>query len=390
MRHSDIALRMLKARVKLLLDQPFFGQIIMHLELQPADDWCKTAATNGKYFWYNTDFINSLNDNELLFLHGHEVLHVVLDHLGRRAQRDEAIWNHAADALINYILVKAKIGSMPKVGIYDPRYTDAMSVEQIYDDLLRGGVPIRKPLDQHLDDAIMTQGEPIDGADRPLSPSTSPEELAEIRETMRSVIMQAQTSDPGRMPVGLRRLVERILASRINWRQMLASTLRSTIKHDYTYTRLSRRTWSSGLILPGADVTERVEVTAFIDGSGSTTSQMLSDFLRECRGIMRTFRDFELRVATFDTEVYNVEVFTPTNAHMIDQYEIFGGGGTRPSCCWDYLRTHRIKPDRLIVFTDGKVGNDWGEAGYADTLFIVHGDANAVAPHGRTVVYEPP
>jgi predicted metal-dependent peptidase len=181
-------------------------------------------------------------------------------------------------------------------------------------------------------------------------------------------------------------LLNQLLKPKINWRQMLAITLRSAIKYDYTFTRLSRRSWSSGLILPGQNVTEKVSAVAALDGSASTTQEMITEFLSECRGVMQSFRDYELTVLTFDTEVYGVKTFTPYNMNEINSYKFTGGGGTRPSCVWDYLKENKIKPDRLLLFTDGEVGGDWGEKDYCSTLFVVHSNP-VVAPYGRTCAY---
>jgi predicted metal-dependent peptidase len=153
---------------------------------------------------------------------------------------------------------------------------------------------------------------------------------------------------------------------------------------------MSRRFWSSGLVLPGSDVLDRIEVVACLDGSGSTTPEMIRDFLSECQGIMSMFRDFKLTVMTFDTEVYNVVEFTPDNADEIADYKFYGDGGTAPSCCWNYMREHDIVPDQLLVFTDGLIERlEWGQEDYADTLFVIHSNPNINAPYGATVHYEP-
>ena len=71
------------ARVSLLIKQPFFGNMATRLPLVNADDWLPTAATDGRYFYYNSKFINMLKKKEIEFLFGHEVLHNVYEHLGR-------------------------------------------------------------------------------------------------------------------------------------------------------------------------------------------------------------------------------------------------------------------------------------------------------------------
>jgi predicted metal-dependent peptidase len=45
---------------------------------------------------------------KLNFLFGHEVLHCVYDHFGRRGDRDPKIWNIANDFCVNADLVEAQ------------------------------------------------------------------------------------------------------------------------------------------------------------------------------------------------------------------------------------------------------------------------------------------
>jgi len=97
--------RLITARVQLLLKNGFFGNLATRLQLQEASSWCPTAATDGRFFFYNTEFINSLDDDELIFLMGHEVLHNVYDHMDRRGNRDPRLWNIANDYVVNMDLV---------------------------------------------------------------------------------------------------------------------------------------------------------------------------------------------------------------------------------------------------------------------------------------------
>lgn len=66
-----------RARISLLLQQPFWGTLATRLILRDATDeeWCHTAATDGRYFYYNRNFIKKLNKQEVIFLVAHEVEH---------------------------------------------------------------------------------------------------------------------------------------------------------------------------------------------------------------------------------------------------------------------------------------------------------------------------
>ena len=75
---------LIRARVKLLISAPFFGTIATRLKFIDASKWCPTAATDGKNFYYNKDFVAALqakNEGQVEFLVGHESLHCVYDQL---------------------------------------------------------------------------------------------------------------------------------------------------------------------------------------------------------------------------------------------------------------------------------------------------------------------
>ena len=134
---------LITARVGMLLRASFFGNLATRLKLINADEWCATAATDGRNFYYNTRFIKMLRPKEVEFLFGHEVLHVVYDHFGRRGERDPQLSNIAADYCVNGDLKKHRIGefvtSVPC--LYEPKY-DGWSYEEVYDDLYKNAKKI--------------------------------------------------------------------------------------------------------------------------------------------------------------------------------------------------------------------------------------------------------
>lgn len=399
------------ARVKMLFEMPFFGNLAVRLKLVDASGWCQTAATDGRHLYYNREFIKSLTKPQLLFLIAHEVLHVVYDHFGRRQGRDPKLWNMANDYIVNYTLVNERIGQMPEVGLYDKRYTDEMASEEVYELLKKNSVTIKMPLDVHLElgnDNDDGSGEgnggkevsvTVHGKDGP--PKLTEEDLQRIRaEVKAAVIQSAQQVGAGNVPAGVRRMIDELINPKLDWRTLLDAHIRSSVKDDYAMHRLSRRTLSLRHsyrsknigrpypILPAQDYMDTVEVACCIDTSGSMTQEMLRDFLSEVKGIMQTFRDFKLQLWTFDTEIYEFREFTGQNIDEIDEYPMKGGGGTMFECNWEFMKRDGIEPARLVVFTDGYPCGTWGDENYCDTLFVVHGNTSITAPFGMTAYYE--
>ena len=110
--NAEIEDRLIAARISMLLHCPFYGTLACRLEMRDATEWCPTAATDGKYLYYNAKFVNMLSISKLVFLIAHEVLHNVYDHMGRRGDRHPRLWNIANDFCVNGDLVEGNVGAM--------------------------------------------------------------------------------------------------------------------------------------------------------------------------------------------------------------------------------------------------------------------------------------
>lgn len=376
-----------QARISLLLQQPFWGTLATRLILRDAtdEDWCPTAATDGRNFYYNRNFIMKLNKQETIFLVAHEVEHCVYDHMSRRGSRKPKLWNAAADFVINYELHENGVGKLPDPktsgvqACFDPKYA-GMFAEEVYEKLLNDpNAPKFPEFDVHI--------EPGDGKGDPMTD----EERAVLGDEIRNAVMQAaKAAGAGKTPAGVKRMLKELLEPQMDWREMLNMKIQSTIRSNFTWQRCSRKTQAYGIYLPAMDVDTRVEAAVAIDTSGSMTEGMLRDLLSEVKGIMQQFTDFKLKVWCFDTKVHNEQMFTPENLDDIDTYEIKGGGGTDFMCNWEYMKENEIMPERFIMMTDGYPYGSWGDQDWCDTLFLIHGNPQhtLVAPFGTTVYYD--
>lgn len=382
-----VAEQLIHARISLLLQQPFWGTLATRLIMKDATDegWCPTAATDGRYFYYNRDFISKLNKQECIFLVAHETEHVVYDHMGRRGGRKPKLWNAAADYVINYELYEHNVGKLPDPktsgvqACFDAKYK-GMCAEEVYDLLLADPDANFPEFDVHL--------EPGDGKGEPMTE----EERRVLSDEIRAAVMQAaKAAGAGSVPAGIKRMLKDLTEPQMDWREILNMKIQSMIKNDFTWSRCSRKSQSSGIYLPGTKEDVRVEAAVAIDCSGSMSEEMLRDLLSEVKGIMEQFPDFKLRVWCFDTRVYNEVVFTPDNLDEIDDYNIKGGGGTDFMCNWDYMKANDIVPERFLMFTDGfNCSSVWGDDSWCDTLFIIHGDPGhrITSPFGMVAYYE--
>ena len=388
-------------RVGLLLKATYFGNMATRMKLIDASEWCPTAATDGRNFFYNKDFVESLSTKKLEFLFGHEIGHCVFDHFGRAGSRDRQLCNIAQDYAINIILKDEKIGDViDEVKIcLDPKYR-GLAWEEIYDELYKDAEEIGMDelldqlgdlLDDHINEDTGGGGNDGEenGKDKKGKPVLSKEEKQKIKDEIKEAMIQsAAAAGAGKTPAAIQRLIKDLTEPKMNWREILRMNIQSLVRNDYSFTRPSRKGWASGVVLPGLKNDETIDVAIAIDMSGSIGMEDATVFLTEIKGIMDQYEDYNVKIWCFDTEVYNYAEFSADAGDGIETYEPKGGGGTEFMVNWDFMKENGIEPKKLIMFTDGYPWGSWGDENYCDTLFVVKGNTTAEAPFGQTVIYE--
>ena len=387
------------ARVGLLLKAPFFGNMATRMRLIDASDWCPTAATNGRDFMYNRDFVSKLSTKKLEFLFAHEICHAIFDHFGRVGSRDRMLSNIAQDYAVNQILVDERIGEkITEVQIcYDSKYR-GKAWEEIYDELYEKAEKISMPellkqLGDLLDEHIKEEESAGEGGDKTADgkdkPGLTKEEAQKIRDEIKQAMVQsAAAAGAGKTPAGIMRMIKDMTEPKMDWRTLIRQEIQSIVRNDYSFTRPNRKSMHSGAILPGLKEATTIDVAIAIDMSGSIGDADARVFLSEVKGIMDQYEDFKINLWCFDTDIYNHQAITHDNADDLVNYEPQGGGGTDFEVNFAFMEENGIQPKKFIMFTDGYPCGSWGPEDFCDTIFIVKGNKEAEAPFGQTVIYE--
>lgn len=387
---QEIEDKLIIARIGLLMKAHFLGDMAVRLKFV-RDDNIQTAATDGRKFYYNLEFIDALSEKELIFLFGHEVLHNVFEHHFRREGRHPKLWNVAVDYAVNQILVDNSIGTLITTVpvLLDQKYK-GMCGEEIYDllleeykDQIKGGGSgngngsldelVDKILDEHLEDLESTGKE------------LSEEEKASIRSGIRQAMLEAaQTA--GNVPAGVERLITSLTEPKINWRDELRQDMQSTIKSDYSFYRPNKKAMQHGFTLPGMQRDQALDICVAIDMSGSITDEIGGCMLSEIQGIMSQYNDYTIHVWCFDTKVYNPQIFRSDEGIDLSTYKLQGGGGTSFECNWDFMEANDINPKTFILFTDMYPCGGWGnESGPQENMIFAAYNTDIVAPFGKTI-----
>ena len=382
---EQVGQRVLRARIRLALQQPFLATALMRLPLREVEgaSWCPTAATDGYHIFYNPRWVHTLRDGELRGLLAHEVLHVLFTHSDRRGQRHPWVWNVACDFAINLLLVQRGF-KLPKNGLFSED-AKGKTAEQIYKELEqhlhRTGAPmgdrneLRLPgpmrarpgtLPPGLGDdaadgeALQPDGVPDAGDDlldpddprvRPVRSPDAPdrERMEELRRELRSDALSRLKGSEGAL---FRQECQADEQRRVDWRSLLRAWLSDRIKGNWCSFPFSKRMIHRGLFMPSPGMQVPGHVVFAIDTSGSMSIEVLGAIAGELRAFREVF-PCRLSVVQCDTAIRKVQEFDAMDGYEIPKdLAMHGRGGTDFRPLFDWVGKHA--DGALVLFaTDG-------------------------------------
>ena len=367
---TGLKFRLDKAKIKLILDHPFFGVIAMKLPVVWTEK-VPTAAVDGRQMYFNPYFVDGLTDDELVFLVAHECMHLMMEHCLRRGARDPRRWNVAADYVGNHHLVTDRIGQMPEGGLHSPDLTDngKRTTEQVYDLLPDDGGQ-----GEGGDQGDGQGGDPLDE----IIDSTDPSLADETKVLVAQAAQAAQAA--GNMSAGLKRLVDTLLNPKVRWSEVLRDFMVRSRTTKRTYARPNRRAMfnNSPVLIPSITGSVMGEVVVFVDCSGSIDDALLKVFGAELRGIQADTSPEKLHVIYFDSQVLHHDEFEDDEVTVNPH----GGGGTAFSPLFAYLNDKGIDPVCAVVLTD-LCCSDFGPAPAYPVLWV--STEKTTAPWGQVI-----
>ncbi len=334
-----------------------------------------TACTNGRDEMYGRDFVDGLNDAELRFLILHESYHKLYRHLTtwrHLYDENQRLANVACDYVINLKIAddnKDGWAVMPEGGCLDEQYR-GMDSAQVYkllkqqqDEQSGGGEGSGSPGQSGDGSGGDSLPQGFDDHDWEGAGELSADEQRELARDIDEAIRQGALI-AGKMGSGGDRDLQDLLQPQIDWREVLREFINSTCAgNDYsTWQRPNRRYMSSGVYLPSG-ISEQVgELVVAIDASRSIGTSELTQFLSEVHSICQTVKPDAVRLLYWDTKVCRDEKYdTAELDDLVKSTKPAGGGGTSVECVPKYMAEHGIKPQAVIVLTDGYLGGSWGQ-----------------------------
>ena len=352
-----------------------------------------SACTNGRDELYGREFIQKLDDRELAFVVLHETLHKAYRHMTtwkKLHDENHHLANLACDYVINLQLVDMDkdelLLAMPKqpngkpLGAIDERFR-GMNTKQIFDILKQ---------EQDEEDGVGESTNGFDEHDWEGAKALTDEEKKDLERDIDSAIRQgliAEQKIAGKGGGRMGRDLAELLEPKVDWRDVLREFVKATCnaKDTSSWRRVNRRYLSGDVYMPSL-IGERVgHLVLGIDTSGSVGNKELAEFLSEVQSIAKDVHPDKVDLIYWDGEVAGHEEYSSSQVDsIITSTKPAGGGGTDPTCVMRYLKEKAIKPEAIIMLTDGYIG-EWGNEWDAPILWTIVGGNKEFAPVGKTI-----
>lgn len=356
-------------RTALALQLPFYGEIINHIPFY-ADTSIPTAQTNYMTIRYNPNFFATMTEGQQNYVLMHEVMHILLRHGIRTGEKRPDLWNIACDMVVNQILDRNLVSQFKQIGLpfqrpeqgvfASPTVFYGKAAETIYEELQANNpsrkkkIVIRIPGRYNMPDQLI-ELEAHNDLD-------SARNMADISVELNLIMRRALAGAQGRSPEGSFPVPALLLQSfsrkPLPWKTLLKNLMQELDDDDdSSWTTPERKYIHMDLLLPGHCRSESEtlgEVWAFVDSSGSIGQEEMKHFLNELWHLLHDFH-CTMNLAYWDTQVTDVYTGIQSEKKLMDCMPKHSGG-TDINCVYRYIAEKKLKPEVLIILTDGFFG----------------------------------
>jgi predicted metal-dependent peptidase len=296
-----------------------------------------------------------LSEQELRFVIAHEVLHVALRHMDRRAGREAYLWNVACDFVINQWLIDMQVGVPPAIGMLHDAALAGMSAESVYDRLVTDLRRARK--------LLTFAGAQCDMMDR--EQRTDPADFTDLDAFYRGQLMKGfalhESQGRGLLPAGLVEEIRALAQPPVAWDVELARWFDQhfpPIEKMRTYARMSRRQSATPDVprprwVADPRLADGRTFGVVLDTSGSMDRQLLGKALGAIASYSVAKEVFAARVVFCDASAYDQGYMPPED--IAQRVSVRGRGGTVLQPGIDLLQTAKDFPPHgpILIITDG-------------------------------------
>jgi predicted metal-dependent peptidase len=360
-----------------------FGKVVV-------DDDCPTACTNGVDVIYGRKFCEDMSDAKLRGLMLHENLHKAFKHFIIYQDLVKKFGHHivncAEDYNINLIIHDLDESTngyvkLPDGALLDEKYRGT-SIHDICRDLKQ----------QQEDDPQSGSGigdlQTLDAHDWESAEGMSAEEKDEIAKEISQAIFEGNILC-GKKAGKTNRDLSDSVKPKVTLKDVLKQFVSGLVKggDEPSYSRPNRRKQyaDDDFVFPTYMKPQLGRGIFAFDMSGSISSDDAKQSLAIGMNAFAETVPESVDIMYWDTEVHRHEHYDPSEYHTIqNKTKPMGGGGTDVQCVVDYIKTHKIQYDFIVVFTDGYV-DGWGSGWQTDKILwvISEGGSHAVPTVGK-------
>ena len=356
----------------LMLEQPFYGLLLLNLNKQFTDK-VKTAGVGldkiNYKLYINPDFWSTLTENEKKGLLQHELMHIAFFHITEfKHLKDHELANQAQDIEINQ---KIPSDYLPKGGCTLDKYASMgllpnegtnIYYDKLFNQKNEGeGDSQGQQLMQAIQNAIQDGTNQV--TDQGQNNMTLPEhdwddfkDLTEAEEklinkqleVMLNEVVEQVKKSQGHIPHEVLQRIENlknIEPPKFNWRAYLRRYVGNSTKNSV---RKTKRKQSRRFELDfGIKIQEYSSILVAIDSSASVSDKEIYEFMNEIKHMYKCGHDFTLVFA--DTKMQEPIKYRPNAEIVIKQR-----GGTDFNPVVDYYIKNKKKYTTLIYLTDGE------------------------------------
>jgi len=407
--------RIERTHVQLMREKNFclFSGVFMIGKVTISDK-VPTARTDGRNVEYGRAFVDRINDKQLAFLVTHEAMHKAYRHMmvwKNIAKENARLANMAMDYVINlqiqdYDPQRITV-EMPQdesgnpLGLIDEKYRgmDTMQVYQILkkecsDGGGKGGDKGKG--DGQPDNSSGGQGgdpQEFDEHDWEGASDMSEEEEQELGKEIDHALREGAIL-AGKMKGNVPRGIEELLHPKVDWKEALRDFVKAHTKglDESTWRRPNRRYLGVDIIMPSTIGFKAERISIGTDTSGSIGGEILGRFLGEAKLICDDVEPEIIDMMYWDTHVARHEIYAGAEvSNFVNSTKPAGGGGTDPDCVPNFLLKKGIKPQCIVMLTDGVFfGHEttkWEELG-VPVLWCVVGNNEFKPKVGQAVCVE--
>lgn len=363
-----------KARVKLVVAQPFYASIVLKRQIELDDDLPSAYCTAAGKIVCGTKFVSKLTVSQTVFLLAHEAMHYAMMHHIRRGWRKPRPANVAMDKVINDILIESKCGDAIPDGVYQAGARE-FAWEQLYDEQGDGGEDGDGPYEPGTgNDDLSPEG--INDVDE--------EQIAEIRREL--IDARTAAKKQGSMPAGLEKLVEGVVNPKTPWYQLTERFMLQLVKAGTSWKRPNKKYMAQDeeLYLPSYDKEPHMGTLVIqSDESGSIDVVTTKHWNGHINALIEACKPERVIVLHTDTVVAKAEEFEADDMPIV--FKTYASGGTDMTAGFKWCEDNAVTPDVFICLTDGYT--PFGDPQDYPVLWLITGEG-IVAPHGETVFYD--